>query len=246
MSKKKVFLTVLAFALVCALSITGTLAYLTATSNNVTNTFVAEADGKLIDTDPENPGTPGKFEIVEAPVLPDGNGNYVENTSSGAQTTTSGLDYKIVPGSKLSKKASINVIGKTTIPAYLYLEVTENLDEAIYSYEVDGTVWTKIDGLTGNNGGQIYYYTAGPIAADTDDNENFKNINILKDDGQGYNIKVDGEVTASTLATLTDNNMAFYGYLAQASSGTGDSESAKAESAFNTCFKASASSNASN
>ena len=57
MTKKKILLTILAVAVVCAISVTGTLAYLTATSNNgqaVQNTFVGST-GLFEPEDPDNP-----------------------------------------------------------------------------------------------------------------------------------------------------------------------------------------------
>lgn len=150
MNKKRTLLTVVALILVCVLSVMGTLAYLEATSNTVTNTFVA-AGGPGPFIDEEKDPTTGEvikrlFEIKEYEVDVTAAGKYFLKNSAeeGAEPVYTEIDggykyEKVMPGVTLPKQAfvklsrsatEITVSGDTTTtktvdpaPAYLYLEV---------------------------------------------------------------------------------------------------------------------------
>ena len=217
MSKKKTLLTILAVMLVCCIAVVGTLAFLTETTDKaVVNTFTAAGGGKLIDDDDNDPsdGVEGFF-LKETKVKANANGSYsfvdpkeeVENNS-----------YKVVPSTDLPKDPYVRIVGKTEIPAYLYVEVVDGLANSGLSYEMAGC-WTKLDNVTGKNGGQIYVYKNGELV--TDKTAALAEIKLLDGD----------KITVGDDVTIDENGiqLKFYGYLAQATAGT-------PEVAFNTCF----------
>lgn len=218
--KKKLLLAALALVLVIAMTVAGTLAFLKEESESVTNTFIAAGGGKLID-DPEDPDpTPDDpyddngFYLLEHGIEADDLGVYTQTDD-----IVDGNEYKVLPGVDLPKDPYLNIIGKTEVAAYLYVEVVDGLGEdSPLSYELAGC-WADT-GLTGDNGGKIYVYSGadGAILV-TDD----VTVSILKDNK--IVVADDAELDADAELALD-----FYGYLAQASAGDG------AAAAFTACF----------
>lgn len=212
MSKKKTLLTILAVMLVCCIAVTGTLAYMHMESANVTNTFVAAGGGELAKA----------FELKEHVAEKQPDGDYVLGTTLTDNTVT-GTDYSVVPGVDLPKDPFVTVTGKTDAPAYLYIEVVDELDGTGLSYNLE-SCWVDT-GLTGEHDGKIYVYSDDEGAAIILNGEpKDLTVNILKDKtvnvADGDNFK------------LTDTKVAlsFYGYLGQANAGDG------ANAAFTACF----------
>lgn len=146
MNKKRILLTVLAMVLVCVLSVAGTMALLTENTAAVTNTFVASVSDpeKFVDT----------FELKEYQVAADGKGSYTLTTTEVDNNT-----YNVVPGVTLPKDAFVKLSRENDTPAYLFVEVVNNLSNE-FTMNVDTTKWGKleVDGkaVTGKNGGDIY------------------------------------------------------------------------------------------
>ena len=197
MSIKKSLIVVLSVALVCAATVTGTLAYLTGSANGgkgIKNTFMAAGD-KLADD----------FKIIEHDVVTDEKGSYVTGTGTGDEGNT----YEILPGETLPKDAKMVIDGKTKVQAYLYLEVCEDMTKDVYTWEL-ADCWVLLEGVTGKNNGLVYIYSdeKGTPVIVTEDLE----VEIIK----GGVVTV-GDVDISE---ITDDTLSFYGYLAQASVGT--------------------------
>lgn len=218
MSKRKIFLTILAVVLVCCISVIGTLAFLTETTDNpVVNTFTAAGGGKLIDDDDgdDSNGKEGFF-LKETKVVANANGSYsFVNPKEEVESNS----YKVVPSTDLPKDPYVRIVGKTEIPAYLYVEVVDGLANSGLSYTM-ADCWTKLDGVTGNHSGQIYVYNNGELV--TDQTTALAQIKLLG----GDKITVGDDVTIGESGI----QLLFYGYLAQATAG------AEAASAFHTCF----------
>ena len=50
------------------------------------------------------------------------------------------------------------------IPVYVFAEIYDVEDnDCLFSYKVDDTVWTLLEGLIGPNGGNVYVYKNGKI-----------------------------------------------------------------------------------
>ena len=221
MTKKGIFVTVLALVLMCAVTVAGTLAYLTATTNNgdgVKNTFIAAAGGKLIDQNPStasDPTTAPEFSIIEKGVKKNQDGTY--SLDSAVSDTKAGTSYEMLPGVDLPKTAFIKIVGKTKIASFLFLEVVEDLTEV--EWDIDDTQWTKIPSLAGKglHGGDIYVYgtTVAGTVLQASDAEGYKDytVNIVKGG------KVSVKSTASFTSASTEK-LEFYGYLAQSTAGT--------------------------
>ena len=144
------------------------------------------------------------------------NGTY---TLDNTQTVTSNT-YQALPGVAIPKDPHFKLSNKSKVPAYLYVEVIDNLGASGLSYGLTSD-WLDID-ITGQSGGKVYVYTGGTGSAKLlDENFNVSTIYILQ-----YN-----QVTVSKESTSGFNvSLSLHGYLAQASAGT------DAKTAFINCF----------
>lgn len=230
MNKKRILLTALALILVCALSIMGTVAFLEAKTETVTNTFVAAGGpGPFVDEDKDGNK---KFELLEYKVDQAVSGKYTSTTEEVQANSFNVLQGTTIPKQafvKLSRTGAI-VDGKTITPApaYLYIEVIDGLaDQKQYTWSVDTANWKELSGVTGPKGGKVYVHSeiidevATPkvlttVAVDT-------KIDIITDD----------KVTVADQAlTAGEFKVEFYGYLCQASVGATDDPA----SVFTSCF----------
>lgn len=158
MTKKKVILSICALVLVCVISVSGTLAYLTARSDSVTNTFTATGT-KLAE----------EFTLDESKANPDKTlGAYVLNEEERVQRN----EYAVLPGTTVAKDPTIHIGGRTDVPAYLYVEVLDRTSQGI-TYSLSKN-WQVLDGVMGYNGGTVYVYIGEPTDGDVyilDDNQ---------------------------------------------------------------------------
>ncbi len=188
---KKPLLIVVAMALVCVVAIAGTLAYLTAQTSAVTNTFTAA--GLIENTD---------FKLTESKANEseeDGVGHYVLDEDDQVV----GNNYTVVPGVDLPKDPRVTITGgKLEQNAYLFIEVVDSTP-ATLTYDITSD-WIEITDAVGNNGGQIYAYNSevSPAAAD-------QVFFIIEDN----TVVVDGEYAAP--ADNASEQLVFYAYLAQ-------------------------------
>ena len=128
--------------------------------------------------------------------------------------------YSVLPGVDIPKDPSIEIIGKSPVKAYLYLEVCGVCPEDItYSLTTD---WILLEGVTGQNGGKIYVYSAGGTsAAILDDNSCPKDpIGIIQNN----------TVIVSSSSRTHSFSLDFYGYMAQIVNNT------DAAQVFQNCF----------
>ena len=217
---KKKILAAAAVVLAVALCVTGTIAYLTETSNDgklIVNTFKA-SDG-LIEgptgdpTDPDSGADAKGFFILE----------HDAASSDPSALTLSGNDYTVMPGVNLKKDAYVHIKGKTSVPAYVFIEVLDTLDSKLSYDLVDD--WKDIDvTLTHEDGstGAVYAYKK-TIDKDLD-------ASILVNN----EIVVDKDYDAEDGGALS-----FNGYICQEAGfeAANDGEFlTKAAAAFNACF----------
>lgn len=122
--KKKVLISVLSIALVLCCAIGATLAWLTAQSNTVTNTFTV---GKVT------------IDLWESTLATDG-------TLASPHTTAN--SYKMVPGSTLAKDPTVTVKAGSE-PCYLFVKVEkENNFDTFMEYAMDEN-WEAVTGVDG-------------------------------------------------------------------------------------------------
>lgn len=216
MNKKKLALTVLAMVLICCLSITGTLAFLTDQQNGedtVINTFIAAGGGIIIDPDPDPDPDP-------IPVPPEGlNPNfflvehvaeYVKPNYTLGDTLVTENDYdRIVPEMEAEKDPTLYVNINNDVDAYIFVKVIDTTGGNLL-YDM-GDVWTAVSGFTG-----VYAYTpaGGSIITGIDGFE-LGGVPLL--DG---NIVTAAETLKDTDTTTTDvmelGQLKFQAYVCQA------------------------------
>ena len=210
MKKKSLITMVLSLVLVAVIGTGATLAYLSANSNKVVNTFTVgsgyddEKNGLYVD----------EHEV-------DGNGLVTEKFTRVGNTYD-----KILPGDTVSKDPTVHF---TQGPdSYIFVKVTGMSEakintpaENVFTYlnnmlgSTDTTgVWEKIDGSTGLNG--VYVYHVGgnyKVAAGTtfdplftgvtlNGNVNVEQFNKLKDNGE---VKGISDITIQAAAVQFDN-----------------------------------------
>jgi len=142
--KNKILTIAVAIALICSIIAMGTLAYLTAQSNEgkaIKNTFTAS---KGLIEDPTNDPTKNGFFVLET------------DAKDSSKVTTTGNDYTVIPGVDLDKDAYVHIKGKTDVSAYVFVEVLETDFDKELSYKVR-TDWVDL-GINGNKGGKLYVY----------------------------------------------------------------------------------------
>lgn len=117
---KKILVVALAALLLVAVSVAGTVAYLTATTTPVTNTFAPSNIALELEETKQSDGT-----LLE------------ENEAWKGQ---------FIPGTTLTKDPKVTVTND--VDCYVYLKVTEtNWDDNIATYTIDST-WTQLNGYT--------------------------------------------------------------------------------------------------
>jgi len=135
----KVMSLVLAFVLVVGASVAGTLAWLTAQTATVTNTF----------TSAELFSDNGSFTLWEHKAVDtDGDGVYTLDNS----TEVTSNSYSILPGVNIPKDPTVDVVCLEE-HAYLYIKVTSTLPEGL-TYSIDSENWTALSGYDG-----VYVYS---------------------------------------------------------------------------------------
>lgn len=214
MKNKKFIWIIVAVVLVAAISVAGTLAYLSATTAKVTNTFSARG---LLDDD-------AHFKLWESPATADANiaGKYNLNTNE----TTNANSYKVVPGVDIAKDPYVFIDADALLQnAYLFVEVSSTLPDTLSWAMKDGD-WTKIADPVGAKG-TIYVYKEAVAESDAD-----RRFYIL--DGNTIDVSTLYDGSAAT----TDPQLVFKAYLAQAAGFDGADHIAKATAAWGATFGA--------
>lgn len=215
MTKKKILLSAVALILVCALSVMGTIAFLTKQSGPITNTFVASA------TPDDFVGT---LALKEYGIEADGKGGYTQTDT----VNTTGNTYTVVPGLVMPKHAFVELKRTNATPAYLFIEVANPLDSAVYEYSIDSK-WVALSGVTGPNGGTVYVLGTknGSTVSGT----------VLNAIEQTYDILTNNVVTVKSSATPAASvSMSFYAYVTQASVAVSGANTSDPAAVFDACF----------
>ncbi len=168
-------------------------------------TFVAVA--KYIKDVPYTGNVTFKADLVETFTLTETkaerqtSGSYI---LSGEQVTQN--SYTLMPGVDVPKDPKITIKGKTTVPAYLYVEICPDLpatDTVTYGIMPH---WKAL-GIKGPHGGDVYVYA-------------FPDGEVIILDGTTKDLTlpiIDKEIlyVSDTLDRKTTATMTFYGYMAQ-------------------------------
>ena len=138
-----------------------------------------------------------RFALQEHEAVQGEDGAYTLDTNSLVTTNV----YKLIPGLTIPKDPFISIEDKTSIPAYIYVEVVPASVSPSVNYSVDATVWQELSGVTGPHGGQVYTYRAGLV---DDQSSGLDHIPILTSNS----FSLPPLPITGTRETLT-----FYGYL---------------------------------
>ena len=206
--KKKTLTIAIALVLVVALAVGATYAYLTATTGEVENTFVAGGAVKQSD-----------LKLYEHKANQNKDGTYTLDT----KTPTTANSYTVMPGMDLPKDPTVEVAAANG-PYYLFVKVTEgaNFNKNIFGYSIDDTAWKQLKDADDKDVAGVYVYTidktnaailTGAVTA-----------NVLKDKV----VKV-ADADSITLAEA-DCTLTFQAYACQSAGFN------SAYEAFNTCF----------
>ena len=146
--------------------------------------FVGVAFGKYIQTSMYtgelqfNAKLADSFEMLEHRAERQNDGSYVLN----AGVTVTENDYELIPGLDIHKDPYVRIVNKTSIEAYLYLEVVDATNNSAIEWELEGH-WLLLDGVTGKkNNGAVYVYAAdGVTPTPLTRQEGELKISVLKD-----------------------------------------------------------------
>lgn len=197
---KKKLLIALAIVLVIAMSVTGTLAYLTANTGAVTNTFIV---GKVFDE--EDSDTHKNFELLEHGIT----GKPGEYTLTAEEVSEN--EYTVMPGVNIPKDPFVRVNSPVGVDVYLFVEVVDGTGEQL-TVTVDSAKWTKLAGVTGTHGGDVYTLASGRLTAGS----TLDATHILADD----------EIVVANATIVAPGKVTFYGYLIQAAGFTSAEDAA--------------------
>lgn len=205
--KKKTLTIAIALVLVVALAVGATWAYLTSTTDTITNTFTA---GGAVNQ--------GDLELFEHVANKNNDGTY----TLAEATTTEGNSYVVMPGVNLPKDPTVNV--KAASGAYyLFVEVTKGakVDGDTLGYTVDGSKWINLN----IEGREVYAYTAdGTNPAIL--NAPVNNVHVLT----GDTITVSGDAAKIGALTADNAKLSFKAYACQSAGFE------NAAAAFTECF----------
>lgn len=150
---KKMFIAMLALVLALGCAVGGTIAWLTANTDPVVNTF-----------------TYGDIKIK----LYEHEYDAATNTLNTAVEVKEVNNYKIVPGKNLPKDPTVKVLADSEA-CWLFVKVEESdgfADKVTYAIADGADGWTKLTGVTGVD--NVYYREVAAVTADT-------TFNVLKD-----------------------------------------------------------------
>ena len=188
--KKKTLTIAIALVLVVALAVGATWAYLTSTTNTITNTFVA---GKLFDQG-------GGIKLQEKAVTQNADGTYVIAADAAWQDT--GINYVVQPGVDLPKQPAVKV-NSLTAKAYLFVGVKGETKDG-FTWSVDTDKWSPL--MNGETQVEKDGYKIWVLKTDAANGS--------------YDILTGNKVTVGKNldpATLTDaNDITFQAYICQA------------------------------
>ena len=189
--KKKTLTIAIALVLVVALAVGATWAYLTSTTDTITNTFVA---GKLFDQG-------GSIKLQERVVNQKNDGTYVIAEDAAWQDT--GINYVVQPGVDLPKQPAVKVDGLTA-KAYLFVGVKGDKITGKFDWNVDTAIWSPL--MNGDTQVTKDGYTIWVLKADVTDGS----YDILAND----KVTVGKDLNPDTLTAA--NNITFQAYICQA------------------------------
>lgn len=146
----------------------------------------------------------------EAVRQPDG--SYILNDILLPKDGKTGNTYDLLPGLDIPKDPYVQVVNKTPIRGYLYVEVVEEADALHKAIEYEmNPAWQNLN-MEGKHGGKLYVYKIGDTSVLTHANCENTEIPILtKPEGWSGEIRVSQHLLEHN--TAADDVLTFYAYL---------------------------------
>ena len=152
----------------------------------------------------------GSITLLESKANPNGDGSYTLDKT----TPVTGNTYQIIPGLDIPKDPYVTIKNKSSIPVYVFVEVSTNMNESKHFIEYTLTNDWKLLSNNTETGVSVYYYTAGGEHAATVDNtfgtDGTGTIQILQADSNGNSLIVSQKLNAP-IAGIYLNFRAFMG-----------------------------------
>lgn len=205
--KKKTLTIAIALVLVVALAVGATWAYLTAKTDEVTNTF---AVGTILQDD-------SKFVLKEHKSTYDSEtGKYT--IAENAEEVDGNSYSSVAPKMVVAKDPFVRINTEVTTPAYLYVEVVNATAAGALNYTLDSN-WKQLKNdeaaVKGEHGGDVYYYVTADAAdgkvVTGDYSTTPLTVNILTN----KQVTIGDEVNADTFVKGSGDTLTFYAYLYQ-------------------------------
>ena len=136
--------------------------------------------------------------LYESQAVKKDDGSYSLNSESRVTQNT----YTLLPGLDVPKDPTIEIVGKTNVPAYLYIEVVDKLNASI-AYTLKSE-WLDIS-VTGKNGGKVYVYAKDGVPVKLQSFDKLT-IGILEDNKL---------IISDSLPRDTEVSLTFHAYMAQ-------------------------------
>ena len=172
MKIKRILLSVLALALVAALSVGATLAFLSAEDTKVTNNFsFGGIQVQIVEEDPNN-----KVDDQGNKLLP---GSVVAETTTPEEAPgIKAITYKkVTPGDKIPKEPVISV--KTDVAAYVFIKISGFDDNLTCDGITSG--WIPVTDTIDSNRNGIYYREVGANTSMTEVASAFESVTVSSD-----------------------------------------------------------------
>lgn len=214
MTKKKLLSIILAVTLVCAITVTGSYAYLSNDSNEVSNNFTAAAAGlidKPVDPDPDDPPADNPYSFglallehqVAARTDEKVDGLNVAQAPDAKYVLAN--DYTFLPGDAGFKDPTVYISKekKTNIAAYLYIAVSGcDNGTSLVNANVNTENWSLL-GAT-NDGKAVYVYVKdGSPVQITKDSITGDGLAVEVLANNQYTVAGDAEVSKDSKETIT-------------------------------------------
>ncbi|MBO5258960.1 MAG: hypothetical protein J6B26_01100 [Agathobacter sp.] len=169
MKNKKLVTTLGAVALLGAIGVGSTLAYLTDTTGTVTNTFTV---GNVTFDDDNEVGSG----LRESDVIRDKDGNYVDNDGDNTWTVITNDYTSLVAGETVYKDPTV-VMGSDSEVAWVFAQIT-NTNDAAFANIAWSEDWVKVDSLSTD--AAVVYAKKTTIAA-SESSTIFTSVTLSKD-----------------------------------------------------------------
>ena len=147
-------------------------------------------------------GLADKVAVLEHEPLRQPDGTYQLDQSKEVSES----EFVLMPGVDAARHPFVRIEKKSGVPSFVYVEVVSTLDGKVSFTLIED--WEKLEGVTGQNGGEVYAYKNTVASEDEEDIELF----LLEDDVVTISHTYIAEGEAET-------NLSFYPYMAKAEEG---------------------------